>query len=234
MSRAEAQRGLSKVALVMYFKRVLFMSLHHFEQFAKSPAPGFRCYAAQNKSGPRFVARVQHVLNAPASSKSLAQIRQLLGSYADKIVAFNQHHDGFVLYCDTLSDAAGIELLPVEQWEEATDDMREWFGHLADEPENDPDCIVTGIAIATVTYSGNYFVMPVEGPSAGQIFYADHDGWYEAAFDNNFDDFLLHVTRNPVCLLNDEVGCYTRYSDGKTDLQWIPEVYFPDISGIQL
>src|SRR5439155_5386433 len=104
--------------------------------------------------------------------------RQILGSHADQVAALYQHHDGFVLYRDTKSEAAGIELLSVEQWEQATEDMRDWFDHLADEPENDPDHIVTGISIAAVPHSGNYFVMPIEGPSAGKIFYADH-----AAFD---------------------------------------------------
>lgn len=90
--------------------------------------------------------------------------------------------------------------------------------------------ILTGIAIAEVPHSGNYFVMPVAGPAAGKIFYADHDGWYESAFANNFQKFLAHVTRKPVSLLNEEFGCYTRFSDGKTDKQWIPEEYFPDVS----
>lgn len=154
----------------------------------------------------------------------------MLGSHAEKVVAFYQRHNGFVLYRDTLSDAAGIELLPVEQWEEATEDMRSWFEHLTDEPESDPDHIMTGVAIATVPYSGNYFVMPVEGPNAGKIFYANHDGWYESAFADDFDGFLAHVTRQPPTLLAKEAGCYTRYSDGKTDAQWIPEEYYADIS----
>jgi hypothetical protein len=158
----------------------------------------------------------------------------MLGSHADQVASFYQRHDGFVLYRDTLSQAAGIELLPVEQWDAATEDMRDWFDHLADEPENDPDRIVTGIALATVPHSGNYFVMPIEGTSAGKVFYADHDGWYESAFADDFDAFLAHVVREPVKLLAEEVGCYTRYWDGKTDAQWIPEEYFSDISRAQL
>ena len=101
-------------------------------------------------------------------------------------------------------------------------------------PENDPDHIVTGIAFATVPQSGNYFVLPIEGPSAGKIFYANHDGWYESAFADDFDGFLAHVVQDPVKLLAEEVGCYTRYSDGKTDTQWIPEEYYPDISKVRL
>jgi len=40
--------------------------------------------------------------------------------------------------------------------------------------------------------------------------------------------------REPVKLLAEEVGCYTRYSDGKTDAQWIPEEFFPDVSKVRL
>src|SRR5439155_7755493 len=132
--------------------------------------------------------------------------RQILGSHADQVAALYQHHDGFVLYRDTKSEAAGIELLSVEQWEQATEDMRDWFDHLADEPENGPDHIVTGISIATVPHSGNYFVMPIEGLNAGKIFYADHDGWYESAFADDFDGLLAHVLREPAKLLAEEVG----------------------------
>jgi hypothetical protein len=108
------------------------------EDFVKSPAPGFRCYAAGDKSGARFLARVRHILNCPASSEAVSHLSRMLGRHADKVAAFYERHDGFVLYRDAKSAAAGIELLPVEQWQEATDDMRDWFDHLADEPENDP------------------------------------------------------------------------------------------------
>jgi hypothetical protein len=210
------------------------MTSQALEEFTKSPAPGFRCLAAGNRSGPRFLASIRHILNAPASPASIAQIRKLLGNHADQAATFYQCHDGFVLYRDTKSEAAGIELLPVAQWEKATEEMRDWFNHLADNPEDDPDHIVTGISIATVPHSGNYFVMPVEGPNAGKIFYADHDGWYESAFADDFSSFLARVTREPVKLLANDVGCYTRYSDGKTNTQWIPEEYFSDVSRAQL
>ena len=210
------------------------MTAQFLKDFANSPAPGFRCFAAPGKSDARFIASIRHILNPPASPAAIAKINQLLGSHAGQIADFYQHHDGFILYRDTKSMAAGIELLSLEQWEKGTAEMRDWFDHLTDEPENDPDHIVTGIAIATVPHSGNYFVMPVEGPSAGKIFYADHDGWYESAFADDFAGFLARVTRDPVQLLAKDVGCYTRYSDGKTKSQWIPEEYFPDISKVFL
>jgi len=200
--------------------------MNSFTELTKAPAPGFKCYAAGKESGPRFIVAVRHILNGPASAKALAQIHKMLGAYADQVATFYKQHDGIVLYRDTKSQAAGIELLPVAKWEAATEDMRDWFDL---DPENDPDHIVTGISIATVPHSGNYFVMPVDGPTAGKIFYANHDGWYESAFADDFNGFLERVSRDPVKLLADDVGCYTRFTDGQTDAQWIPEVYYADI-----
>jgi len=209
------------------------MSAEIPEDFVRAPAPGFRCSAAGDETGPRFVAKVRHILRPPASNDAVAKIQEMLGSHASQLLPFFRKHDGFVLYRDTLSDAAGIELLPVAEWQLASDGMRDLLEYLADDPESDPDHIYTGVAIGEVPHSGNYFVVPIEGPSAGKVFYANHDGWYESPFAENFDEFLAHVTREPARLLAEEVGCYTRYSDGKTDTQWIPEEYFDDVSTVE-
>ncbi len=42
------------------------------------------------------------------------------------------------------------------------------------------------------------------------------------------------MTRDPVQLLVEDVGCYTRYYDGKSEEQWTPEEYFTDIRGVRL
>jgi hypothetical protein len=202
------------------------------QHLLEAPAPGFRCFAAGDESGPRFVARIHHTLHEPTAAEDLSLIREVLGTHAEQLVAFYAQHDGCVLYGDTLSDAAGIELLPVGQWQDAREDMREMFEHLIEEPDEDPDRIMTGVAFATVPGSGNYFVIPVEGPAAGRVFYADHDGWYEAAFADDFDAFVSRVAHDPVRLLSEDLGCYTRYSDGKSEAQWIPEVYDPDVSSV--
>src|SRR5262245_6585093 len=100
------------------------MSAEIIEKFAQAPAPGFRCSAARGDNDGSFLARAQHVLHSPASSEAVAQIEKSLGAHAAQVLDFYKHHDGFVLYRDTLSEAAGIELLPVGQWQEAAADMR--------------------------------------------------------------------------------------------------------------
>lgn len=193
--------------------------------FVGQANPSFDCSngGQSDKTKLTFAARLCHVLNAPASARDLALLRAMLGAHAAPFEAIYAAHDGFVLYKDSLSDAAGIEALPIARWSEAGDDMRQWFEHLDD--ETDPDHIRTGVAFATAPQSGNYFIVPVEGPNAGKVFYADHDGWYESHFAKDLGDFITRVTSNPVQLLTEELGGYARYSDGKTSIQWIPETY---------
>jgi hypothetical protein len=200
-------------------------SLQQLVTFAGQTNPSFVCTngGRSEKTKRTFVARLSHVLNAPASANDLALLRSMLGAHAAQVKDFYRTHDGFVLYKDSLSRAAGIEALPISQWQDAGEEMRQWFEHLDD--ESDPDHIRTGVAFATAPQSGNYFVMPVEGPNAGKVFYADHDGWYESHFATDFNEFITRVMSNPAHLLSEELGCYARYSDGKTPIQWIPESY---------
>jgi len=169
------------------------------------------------------VAKICHDLNEPASSHDLGLLRSLLGPHARVFEEVYAAHDGFVLYQDLLSEAAGVEALPIAEWDQAGHDLREWLADLA--AENDPDHIRTGVAFATAPQSGNYFVVPVEGPSAGEIFYVNHDGWYEGPFADDYAEFIARVTTDPAHLLSTELGCYARYSDGKTAIQWIPLSY---------
>lgn len=200
-------------------------ALQQLVAFAGHTNPSFVCGngGRSEKTKRTFVARLSHLLNAPASASDLAVLRSMLGANSAQVEDVYRAHDGFVLFKDSLSDTAGIESLPISQWQDACEDMRQWFEHLDD--ESDPDHIRTGVAFATVPQSGNYFVIPIEGPNAGKVFYADHDGWYESHFAKDFDEFITRVTTNPAHLLSEELGCYARYSDGKTPIQWIPESY---------
>ena len=152
-------------------------------------------------------------------------MRSLLEPHAPAFEDVYAAHNGFVLYQDELSEAAGVEVFPIAEWDQAGDDLREWLTIADLTPENDPDHILTSVVFATAPRSGNYFVVAVEGPSAGMIFYVNHDGWYESPFADDFADFITRVTSDPARLLSTELGCYARYSDGKTSTQWIPVSY---------
>lgn len=205
------------------------MSIAALTKLCSAKNPAFRCTAAGDRSGKEFVARLLHVLCPPATKREVAQIKKHLGEYAAPVLNLYSRHCGALLYRDTKSETAGIHLLPPGLWPEAKKQVRELLGDMVDGPDGDPDHILKGVPVATVPHSGNFFVLPVSGPNAGKVFYADHDGWYESAFAKDYDSFLAKVCKNPVKLLNEVLGCYARYEDGLTDEQWIPAEYFDDL-----
>ncbi len=190
------------------------------------PAPGFRCHTPVNQGKRKYVARVAHLLADAADEEQIREIKRRLKSLATPVANFFARHNGFTLYRDLLSDAAGVRLLPVHEWDNATAELKQSVGHIP--KDADPANIKGGLPIAEIPHSGNYLVMSLKGASAGRVFYADHDGWYAEPFAQDFDGFIRRLCKNPVLLLNETFGCYARYSDGKSDTQWIPEMYFSD------
>jgi hypothetical protein len=74
-----------------------------------------------------------------------------------------------------------------------------------------------------VSASGNFFVL-----HEGGVYYSNHDGGDDKPLANSFFAFLARICANPAKFLSD-VGGYTRYQDGKTDAQWIPQEYVPEM-----
>lgn len=199
-----------------------------FEEFLSQPSPGFWCVAAGDSSKPSILAKVTHEINPPPSLDELAILAGLPKQVSEQFEDFYREKNGFTLYQDTLSEAAGVRVFRISEWAEKATEMREWYEDLFQ--EEDPDSIIVGLVIGEVPQSGNYFVMSLCEPRIGKVFYVVHDDWYEKPFANNFAEFLIRIIEEPAQLLSEELGCYTRYSDGKTDTQWIPERYVPDTS----
>jgi hypothetical protein len=204
------------------------MTLQRFELHLCDVAPGFRCFAAGDKSKTlALVARVQHKIGRAASSKSLAHIKKALGKAASGLQSFCEAHDGVLLYKDSRSDAAGVEFFKSAEWDSRTAEMRESMQAMGFEPSEMPEWFEQGLVFGEIPHSANYFVIQLRGKDSGRIFYADHDAFEPEPIAESFDEFVQLIVDDPPGFLYAR-GCYTRYSDGKTGKQWIPKEYIPD------
>jgi hypothetical protein len=205
----------------------IFMShpqspINHLQAFAKRSLL-FRCEPAGRKNAPeRFVASIVHFLRSPPRPLEVSQLKAHLAESAASLQTFYVKHNGFVLYHDTLSSAAGIEALPVAAWSKETERLRTQIRERHGDDEN-PKGLLSCIVFATAPRSGNYFVIQTVGPDAGKIFYTDHETCSARTFATDFDDFVRRITADPIPLLAKELGCFARYADGSTLTQWIPE-----------
>lgn len=199
------------------------MSYAKLKKLVSDPAPAFRCASGDRQ----YVARILHRLRSPASATALARLEKLVPRGSQQLLAFYAQHDGCVLFKDRRSETAGIELFRISRMKSATASMYDWLDML--DEEEDTNRLKSAIAIGEVPQSGNYFAMPVEGRQTGKVFYVDHDDWRDEPLARSFNAFLGLLTQSPAQLLED-LGCYARYSDGKTETQWIPVEYLRDVA----
>jgi hypothetical protein len=74
--------------------------------------------------------------------------------------------------------------------------------------------------------------IPLLGPrqetfvDRGKVCYSDSDGGNDAVWAKNLEAFFKRAPVDPCKFL--DAGCYTRYFDGKTDRQFIPETFLHD------
>lgn len=211
------------------------MSLADFEAHLKHPAPSFRCYRCGDRTEkPTLLVRVKNHVNPPADTTALSTIGEILGPAGATIKQFYAKHDGVLMYEDSLSSrwsggevkAAGIAFFPVSEWQDKTAEMREMLA-MGSSEDDMPDWLRHGIAFGEIPHSANYFVIQPSGENAGKVFYADHDDFHPEPVADSFEEFLDSIISDPADFLN-RVGCYTRYSDGKTDIQWIPKEYIAE------
>jgi len=149
-------------------------------------------------------------------------LRERLPPGYEDLLAFYEQHDGVTLYADTRSDSFGIRLLPLAEVSVATGHLRDW---VRDFHESDPLCILSAFAIAEPPNCADGFYITTEGTHVGSVMQFVHDDWREEPVAASFSDFLALISGDPIPLLNELCEGYSRYSDGTTDTQWVPEAY---------
>jgi len=204
------------------------MPFHTLNELLAHTSPGFVCEGAGVSRTEQFLAKITHLVPDAASTSDLSKLKQMIAVGSEELLEFYGEHNGLILYKDTIGNAEGVELFAVENMADGTAELRSWLdmGGGAADYNN----LKTAIAIGQVPHSGNYFAMPVEGPGVGKVYYVDHDDWREDPYAKSFNEFVIRITSSPAKLLSEDLGCYARYSDGTTNIQWIPIEYLPDIS----
>ncbi len=127
------------------------------------------------------------------------------------------------LYCDNLSDASAFYIAHPDEWEELRTEFEAWsFGREHALPEWVSDAIV----FAEVPNSGVYYLYST-GNDKGCIFEYSGDGDELIKVSGSLDEFLTYIC-TPCDDLIADIQTYTRFSDGSSDTQWLPQKYLHD------
>jgi hypothetical protein len=192
---------------------------HPFLSHLSEEESRFVCYAAGPDSRERIEVPITHNVGGPTAPEHLAKLRGLLGTNAAQVEELYSKHDGFQLYVQS-PEHMGLFLFPINEWEPATQRFKEELDDWGRSLDEAYDFERYGVAFGEPVFSGNLFFL-----FEGGVYYSDHDGGDDTPLASSFEGFLERIVNDPPKFLFD-LGCYARYSDGRTDRQWIPEQYF--------
>ena len=179
----------------------------------------FKCYLNSDENETlSLTVDIYNELNPGATDEEISLLTKLIPDNNEQIVAFYKLYNGIKLYCN--ADTSGLQFYSIGDLKALNDEWKE--GHSDFEEDELYDFQKSGFAFGEISHSGNYFIL-----FEGKVFYDDHDGGDDTTAGETFNDFLSKIVTNPADFLN-EMGCYTRYSDGKTNGQYIPKVLVTD------
>lgn len=212
------------------------MPIQSFEKLLAHAAPAFACHACgDGQEKEAYIAPVSHLAHAPATSAALQRIPHVPG--ADAAREFYASHDGALLYTaqGLMSGHGGpdegIEIFPIQEWDSRTKETLDFWNESEYEDDDMPYGRNDFIAIAHSRGASTYIHWVTRGPNAGAVYW-----WpttmppdkHDAPLAADLGKFIETICTQPVHFLNDLLFCYTRFSDGKSETQWIPKRYLPD------
>ena len=219
------------------------MPIARFLAHVNDPAPGFACHICDDpKETLGWTARVTNHPNGPASASSITLLRELLGPHAAPFEELYRAHDGMLLYEDVNLEvlppspnysgryfrAAGIEFYSIGDWQSRSKSVFDNPHSLGWEAAEIAKWRHSSLVFGEICHSGNYFAVRTRGADAGSIYYLQHDPFMEGPIAANLEALLDRVVADPAGFL-ESMGCYTSYHDGRTDKQWLPKIYYPDV-----
>ncbi|MDB5325584.1 MAG: hypothetical protein JWM57_1153 [Phycisphaerales bacterium] len=206
------------------------MALHLIEQLLADPDPAFACIANSDPTNTEgYLAPLLHLAGPPGGSLLRSQIPDVPGSR--DAAAIYAAHDGMLLYTDAATQSEGVEIFPIGQWKERTKQMVEsWVED--NYPDDDmPYGHDDFIAFGHSRGASSYLHWVIRGPKAGSIYWwpwTMRPERYTPPMAATFADFVTLLYEKPAFFFNELLLCYTRFSDGRTGKEWLPNRYVPD------
>ncbi len=195
--------------------------------------PRFVCEAAGDKpNAGEHIAHIDQEVTPGLDANALADLRQQVGDLPH-LLAFYERYGSVRLFRDSIEGkwsgkASAYYIAPPDEWAEFRDGAESWFDDLDEEDQETlPDWISNYVVVGEIPQSGNYFLVPLVGESRGKVYTFDHDGYVFSERGGNFEEFVDSLARVDAEHL-DDIGGHTRFSDGKTEYQWMPHQYFHD------
>ena len=201
--------------------------LQSLETLLKRKNQRFACIdSGWPEPGPeKFTAHIQHVAELPLSPEELKTLKEQVGA-VPQLIAVYERYSSVRLYCDTIGDDSAFFLAHPGEWPDLKNGFKMWCDGLTDSEMEEllPDWLEDCIVVGEIPQSGNYFLIPMSGNDLGKVIEFGHDGFEFIERGSDVSAFLEYISTVDNELIED-ILTYTRYSDGKSNIQWLANEY---------
>ncbi len=174
-----------------------------------------RFYCKDNTETRELIVDLQNIVGEPATLDELRLLDRIARRESKHLAELYRTYNGLQLQIN--KKTIGLIITSIRNLKQLNKDWKDWFRH---SPRRELyDYQREGFAFGEICHSGNYFVM-----YGGYVYYSSHDSADDEQWGYGLDVFFDRALSDPTRFLW-EVGCYTRYSDGKTDVQYIPNKF---------
>lgn len=158
----------------------------------------------------------RHEIKPPGDTSDLQSLPDV-----GRLREFYAVFGSITFYVDEKSGDAARFIAPPEAWSELAEEFNRWCNILGPEEREEyfPDWVETCLVIGEEPRTGNYILMPVDGPEAGAVYHFEHDG---LEFDRHGADLIDYAAK--LLDLNDRslayIATHMRFIEDDSPAQW--------------
>lgn len=179
--------------------------------------PRFLCLSLADRSTQRELV-LHHEIGGEPAGAGLDFLEDV-----DPLKQFLKQASSLRLYCDNLSDASAFYIAHPDEWGVLRSEFEDW---LVGRETPLPDRVADAIVFAEIPNSSVYYLYSTS-QEKGCVFEYVGAGDELRKVSHSLDEFLDYIC-NPSDELMTDIQCYTRFSDGESDIQWLPQKYLHD------
>jgi len=184
-----------------------------------------RCEEVSGVVDDYLLVELDHRTTSGLSKGELAELKKQLGEQ-DELYDYLSKYSSLQLYRDVRTGEYAYYLAPPKEWEAIHENFREWFEDFSDIERGDifPIWVNDAFAFGEMVSSGNYYLYIFRNDLKGHVFEFEHDGFEFNQVASRLSDFIKMLCEPTDDTVRD-LRSYVRYSDGKTEYQWMPHSF---------
>lgn len=184
----------------------------------KHKNPRFLCLSLSDRNSWKQLALHHEVGDSVPDSEALISLAKV-----DPLRIFLEQVSSLRLYCDNLSEASAFYIARPGEWEDLRSELDEW---LVVSEVTPPAWVSDAVVFAEIPNSSVYYLYLTTHEN-GFVYEYSGDGDEFTKVADCFEAFLDYIS-TPNSQLMETIQCYTRFSDGESEIQWLPQKYLHD------